>query len=85
MRQLPHSLPSSCRLCDRAHLVFLVPNLPVSYLGLLEVGQILVIRNNLGPGLKSVEVLSLLLNCLDYCQHLLLGYGIVLFCACHFL
>ena len=59
--------------------------LPVSYLGHLKVGQILVIRNNLGPGLKSFEILSPLLNCLNYCQHLLLGYGIVLFCACHFL
>ena len=59
--------------------------LPVSYLGLLEVGQILVIHNNLGPGFRSFEILSPLLNCLDYCQHLLLSYGIVLFCACHFL
>ena len=59
--------------------------LTVNYLGLLEVGQILVIHNNFDPGLRSFEVLSSLLNCLNYCQHLLLGYGIVLFCACHFL
>ena len=59
--------------------------LPVNHLGLLGVGQILVIRNNLGLGLRSFEVLSPLLNSLNYCQHLLLGYGIILFCACHFL
>ena len=59
--------------------------MPVSYLGLVEVGQIFVIHNNLGPDLRSFRVLSPLLNCLDYCQHLFLNYGIVLFCACHFL
>ena len=57
--------------------------LPVGYLGLLEISQIFVIRNNLGPGLRSLEVLFPLLNCLNYYHHLLLSYGIVLFCTCH--
>ena len=50
----------------------------------MEVGQILVIRDDLCPGFGSFKVLSLLLYCLYYCQHLFLEDGIVLLCACHF-
>ena len=87
MRQLLSSFPPSCRLCDKSHLVSPVPILPVACWLSWPLGSRLnfVVRNDLDPGLESLEIFSPLLDRLDYCQHLFLGYGIVLFCACHFL